>query len=367
MAITLSNGVNNVNATPGINSNTFANRPAATDVAVGSIYIATDTGTIYQSNGTTWQTLGGGGGPTPTPGIDDVLAVGQLFTTGRTINANTNFLHIDGITNFRVQSGGINVFNHSTGTGTRVQDGSSLLNVQTAGILTTAPTGGGSVSTQGFNFTWATRSYNFGNYGLGGNQTKIDILDTSQQIYFSNKGVTNGVYCDFSNKLYLYGRLNSGSEHNFEIDEVNQFTRAKFAGIVNGFSLDYSATVYQFGSFDTTLSQDTYININGNNGTIQSFFNGNDNGLNIGFLPGSRKYLFGDYQGNFNSTSIQLDDDATTILIKGNQSAGSTTFEANSLIFTGANLESTTPPTLPALNWLNVTVNGIAYKIALES
>lgn len=363
MAIVLNNGVTNVNATPGINSNTFANRPAATDVAVGSIYIATDTGTIYQSNGATWLTLGGGGGPTP--GIDDVLAVGQLFTTGRTINANTNFLHIDGITNFRVQSGGIDVFRHNSGTGTRMGDGSSTLSVQTNGLNSQGPSGGGSVTQQGLQFFWTTRAYSFGNYGLGGNQTKMDILDVSQQIYFSNKGVSNGVYCDFSNKLYLFGRLNSTSEQNFEIDEVNQWTRSKYAGIVNGFNLDYSAKVFQFGYLDTSASTDVYFNINGNGATLQAVFNGQDNGLNIDFT--NRLFQIGDYQGILNLSKIVVDDANTSILISSNQNAGSTTIEGNQLVFTGANLETTTAPTLPALNWLNVTVNGIAYKIALES
>jgi hypothetical protein len=232
---------------------------------------------------------------------------------------------------------------------------------------TAAPTGGGSVAQQGLSFVWSTRSFTFGITGLGGNESKIDILDTSQQIYFSNKGVTNGVYCDFSNKLYLFGRLNSTSEQNLEIDEVNQWTRTKFAGIVNGFNLDYSATIFQFGYLDNTVNPDTYININGNSNTIQAVHNGNDNGLNINFTLGSRIFQLGDYQGTFNSTKITLDDQNTSILISSNQTSGSTTIEGNSLVFTGPNLESVIAPTIPAANWLNVTVNGVAYKIALES
>jgi hypothetical protein len=365
MAIVLSNGVTNINGTPGINSDVFANRPAATDVAPGSIYIATDTGVIYQSDGATWSTIGGGGGPTP--GIDSVLAVGQLLTTGRTIDANTNFLHIDGITNFRVRSGGIDVFRHNTGTGTRIAEGSSVYTVSTTGMNTAAPTGGGSVAQQGLSFVWATRSFTFGITGLGGNESKIDILDTSQQIYFSNKGVTNGIYCDFSNKLYLFGRLNSTSEQNLEIDEVNQLTRTKFAGIVNGFSLDYSTTIFQFGYLDNTVNPDTFININGNANLIEAAHNGNKNGLSLNFTAGNRIFQLGDYQGIFDSTKIILDDTNTSILISSNQTTGTTTIEGNSLVFTGANLESVVAPTIPAANWLNVTVNGIAYKIALES
>jgi len=34
---------------------TLAARPSATTVATGSLYAATDTGVIYQSNGATWS------------------------------------------------------------------------------------------------------------------------------------------------------------------------------------------------------------------------------------------------------------------------------------------------------------------------
>ena len=363
MAIILNNGVTNVNGTPGINSNTFANRPAATDVAAGSIYIATDTGTIYQSNGATWSTIGGGGGSTP--GIDSVLAVGQSLTTGRTINANTHFLHIDGISNFRVQSGGINVFQHSSGVGTRVQDGSSLLTVTTTGMVTGAPAVGGSVAEQGYRFLWNTRAFTFGITGAGGNQSKIEILDSSQQIYFSNKGVTNGVYCDFSSKVYLFGRLNSTSEQNLEIDEVNQWTRTKFAGVVNGFNLDFSATVFQFGFLDNTVNPDIYLNVNGNGNTIAAVYNGNDNGLNLNFTAGSRIFQIGDYQNNYNGTKINLDDQNTSITISSSQTSGSTTIEGNQLVFTGANLESATGGTVTT--YLVITLNGTQYKIPCEA
>lgn len=36
-------------------SGTIANRPAATDVLIGTLYFATDTGTLERSNGTTWD------------------------------------------------------------------------------------------------------------------------------------------------------------------------------------------------------------------------------------------------------------------------------------------------------------------------
>jgi hypothetical protein len=364
MAIVLNNGVTNINGTPGINSDTFANRPAATDVAAGSIYIATDTGTIYQSNGGAWSTIGGGGGSTP--GIDTVLAVGQSLTTARTINAATFDFTINNVGDFRINKGAFNAFSYVTGIGARIQDGSSLIGVSTTGIATNSPTGGGAVSESGFRFLWTSRSYSIGAYGLGGNQSKIDILDTSQQIFFSNKNVTNGVYCDFANKLYLFGRLNTSSEQNLEIDEVNAWTRTKYAGIVNGLNLDYSATVFQFGSLDSTTNPDIYFNANGNNSTLQAVFNGNDNGLNLSFATGSRIFQLGDYQNSFDSTKLVLDDTNTSILISSSQVSGSTTIEGNSLVFTGANLESNTSSGSSGQH-LVITLNGTIYHIDLKN
>jgi hypothetical protein len=364
MAIVLNNGVTNVNGTPGINSDVFLNRPAATDVASGSIYIATDTGDIYQSNGASWSTIGGGGGSTP--GIDSVLAVGQLFTTARTIDANNNTFNIDNVNNFRVKGATTNIFSYTSGIGARVQDDSSLFNVNTNGMLTSAPAGGGSVSQQGFSFVWSLRSFSFGVYGLGGNRSKIDILDTSQQIYFSNKGTTNGVYCDFSNKFYSFGRLNTGSELNIEIDEVTANTRTKYAGIINGFNLDYTASVFQFGFLDTFTSNDTYINVNGNNNTIQAVYNGVDNGLNINFDAGNRLFQLGDYQGTFNGSKINVDDLNNSILISSSQVAGSTTIEGNQLIFNGANLQSNTSSSTSGEH-LVITLNGVVYHIELKN
>ena len=40
-----------------------ADRPAAADVLIGTLYFSTDTVTLERSNGTTWDTYSGGGGP----------------------------------------------------------------------------------------------------------------------------------------------------------------------------------------------------------------------------------------------------------------------------------------------------------------
>jgi hypothetical protein len=361
MAIILNNGVTNINSTPGINSDIFANRPAATDVATGTIFIATNTGAIYQSNGATWVTLGGGGGPTP--GIDSVLAVGQLFTTGRTIDANTNFLHIDNITNFRVRSGGIDVIRHNSGSGTRIGDASSILQVETTGILTSAPAPN---NQQGFLFNWAARSYSFGNYGLSGNRTKLDILDTTEQVYFSNAGVTNGLYLDLANDVYKFGKLNVGTEQAISIDYFNQQTQATWTGLPNGFLLDFSTNTFKFGGIDNTVTQDLYLQLNQNINTAFLYYNGNDNGLYFDFNAATRKFYFGDYQATYNGTAILLDDYANSVTIKSSQSTGSTNIEGNEISFIGANFQAAASSGSSG-QYLVIVLNGTNYHIPLDN
>ena len=90
--IAFNNGVANVRQTPGISADTLANRPAATVVAVGTIYITSDTNNIYRSDGENWQLIGSGSGSVP--GIDDVLSVSQNLTDNRLIDINGNNLDI---------------------------------------------------------------------------------------------------------------------------------------------------------------------------------------------------------------------------------------------------------------------------------
>ena len=351
MAIILNNGVTNINGTPGINSDVFGNRPAATDVAPGSIYIATDTGVIYQSNGASWSTIGGGGGPTP--GIDDVLAVGQALTAIRTISQSSFGLLLSNTNNTRR-------FN---------DNGAAIFNLSTIGftVSTQSSAKGVFITDQAIaqinylNIDIQNDIYKIGDFIVTGNGNTLIIDNANDQVYLQNKGITQGLYFDFSNKAYKFGKLNSGSEQSIEVDELNDITSAIFAGIVNGFNLDFSALSFQFGYLDTTGSDDIFLSFNGNGSTISANFNGNDNGLFLNFTGGSRVFQLGDYQGNFDSTKLILDDTNTSILISSNQTTGSTTIEGNQLIFTGANLESATGGTVTT--YLVITLNGTQYKI----
>jgi len=72
----LNNGVGNIKGTPAIISDIFANRPASTSLAIGTIFIATDTGNWYQvGSNFTWSNTGGGGGGSQD--LAQVLAIGS--------------------------------------------------------------------------------------------------------------------------------------------------------------------------------------------------------------------------------------------------------------------------------------------------
>jgi hypothetical protein len=71
---------------PSINSNTFANRPAAGQR--GRLFVSTDTFEIYRDNGTTWDLIGG-------PGTSTITGTGTatqvaFFTSSQAIGSNAN-------------------------------------------------------------------------------------------------------------------------------------------------------------------------------------------------------------------------------------------------------------------------------------
>jgi hypothetical protein len=356
MAITLSNGVNNVNATPGINSNTFANRPAATDVAVGSIYIATDTGQIYQSNGAAWITLGGGGGPTPTPGIDDVLSVNQPLSVAQVIEMAGN--------NFSFQDGFVNAIQFfPDGDFLYGKSGELRFNFQIfpggGTFFLDTPLGANHISLECTN-----KNYLLGDFLGQGNGNALQMFDNSELIQFTNKGFVNGINLDFGNQAYYFGRLNVGSEKGMLIDEANNQIYFLNSGNTQGLSLDYSSTNYKFGGIDTTVNPDIYLNINQNNGNLFVNYSGNDNGLLIDFSA-TKRFALGDYNGIFNNTHIDIDDTNNTLKLLNSTSAGYIEFQANQFRIQGANLQAGSSNGSSG-QFLIIDLNGATYHIPLD-
>jgi hypothetical protein len=71
---------------PSINSNTFANRPAAGQT--GRLFVSTDTFEIYRDNGTSWDLIGGPGSSTIT-GTGTATQV-AYFTSSQAIGSSAN-------------------------------------------------------------------------------------------------------------------------------------------------------------------------------------------------------------------------------------------------------------------------------------
>lgn len=60
MAIVFNNGVSNVKNTPAIITDTLINRPSATSVANGTLFVATDFQAIYTNLSGVWVQVGKG-------------------------------------------------------------------------------------------------------------------------------------------------------------------------------------------------------------------------------------------------------------------------------------------------------------------
>ena len=78
MAITVNNGVQNILGTPGSISDIFANRPAAADLADGTLFFAIDTLSIYQTVSGAWVNYSGGGGGSQN--LQQTLNIGNSAT-----------------------------------------------------------------------------------------------------------------------------------------------------------------------------------------------------------------------------------------------------------------------------------------------
>ena len=111
---------------PAINSNTFANRPAAGQT--GRLFVSTDTFEIYRDNGTTWDLIGG-------PGTSTITGTGTAtqvayFTSSQAIGSSAN-LYWDN-TNTRLGIGtstpGVRLDIHGTGNMLQINSTSATAN-----------------------------------------------------------------------------------------------------------------------------------------------------------------------------------------------------------------------------------------------
>ena len=182
---------------PSINSNTFANRPAAGQT--GRLFVSTDTFEIYRDNGTTWDLIGGPGSSTIT-GTGTATQV-AYFTSSQAIGSSSN-LYWDN-TNIRLGIGtstpgtrldihGTGIMQHINATGATAN---SLMAFQRTGT---------NVWRLGDQYNGGNNFFEIHNIALANNAIQIDAA-TNKSIFTSIQNYVSGLaranYFDYTLNL----------------------------------------------------------------------------------------------------------------------------------------------------------------------
>lgn len=169
---------------PSINSNTFANRPAAGQI--GRLFVSTDTFEIYRDNGTTWDLIGGPGSSTIT-GTGTATQV-AYFTSSQAIGSSSNLFWDN--TNIRLGIGtstpGVRLDIHGTGNMLQINSTSA-----TANALMSFQRTGTNVWRIGDQYNGGNNYFELHNTALANNA--IEVLAASNEATFlSSKTYTTG-------------------------------------------------------------------------------------------------------------------------------------------------------------------------------
>lgn len=187
---------------------------------------------------------------------------------------------------------------------------------------------------------------------------------TSFNLYQSGAN-PDGISIDFATNTYRFGGIASNRAN---IEMVTDQIRGIYGGVNQGLNLDFGNAGYSFGQIDdgvSLLNVNYYIDATPT--SEQAYFKFNGNPIGYAFNFGTNKtFKFGDTNGTYGTCRIELDATNSTMLFKSDQNGGSTTFEANELVFTGANLESGSA-TGNSGQHLVITLNGVQYKIELKN
>lgn len=240
MSITINNGVSNIKATPGIIADDYANIPAATNVATGTIFIDTVGLMIYRSEAGGWFALGGGGG-TPT--------IQQVVDTGNTI-INNNILLSSSVGSFSTQldnyslfiSNAIDVFTYS-------------YNFFSCNNSTTGTT---------IKIDYSTPRILQSTFDNGIGEISIGIkLDFQNNFYYLGNN-SSGIFINLDSQVYKFGDYDFGGANgtNILIDDAGSFISTRVAGsLEKGLYFDFINSLYKFGDFYATMNN-TYLIIN---------------------------------------------------------------------------------------------------------
>lgn len=215
MSLNFNNGVANIRQTPGIISNISANKPGAADVATGTLYISTDTGTIERSDGATWVSLGGGS----TADLQTVLGNGNISTIGMQLYINGTppnafALHDPGVSQWANYSNPDYIQILGYGTPTLNFTSNAFIRNDVAYQIEIQGLPGGDKTVLGFDSLTRQNS--------GGTQfTRLNYSKTTIQTS-NNVGII-GLNIDFANRVYSVGDYFAQASSTFlGIDDLNQ-------------------------------------------------------------------------------------------------------------------------------------------------
>jgi len=190
---------------PAINSNTFANRPAAGQT--GRLFVSIDTFEIYRDNGTTWDLIGGPGSSTIT-GTGTATQV-AYFTSSQAIGSSANLFWDN--TNTRLGIGtatpGVALDVHSTGImahfNTTSATGNSYLAFQRTGT---------NVWRLGDQYNAGANFFQIHNTALSNNAVQIDAATnktTWQAVQTYTTGLARANYLDYNLSVAAGGSFSS--------------------------------------------------------------------------------------------------------------------------------------------------------------
>lgn len=190
---------------PAINSNTFANRPAAGQT--GRLFVSIDTFEIYRDNGTTWDLIGG-------PGTSTITGTGTAtqvayFTSSQAIGSSANLFWDN--TNTRLGIGtatpGVRLDIHGTGNMLHINSTSA-----TANTLMSFQRTGTNVWRLGDQYNSGSNYFELHNTVLNNNAIEINAA-TNKSIFTAletyTTGLVRGNYFDYNISVSAGGSFSS--------------------------------------------------------------------------------------------------------------------------------------------------------------
>lgn len=255
MSLAFNNSAANILNTPGFISDVYASIPNASYLAIGTIFIATDTGAIYQTDGTNWISLGGGGG---SQNLDQVLNVGNTSSNYIILQDTPN---IGSIASYQAGYFSIN---------------DNLLNVSITGDTTT---GVPSLIIQQTNYFSSLKSDGI-QYSNDNNVTisVANLLNTlSTQFVLSQyeiktqyNNIDMGLFLDMQNLAYYLGDYSLQNKSNFLIvDDTNEEIKTFMSGSGTGLYVDRELYV-KVGDYNGNINTN-YTDWDNNNNSISNY------------------------------------------------------------------------------------------------